>query len=64
MYKLNKIYYKESESVIRLLDGAVIPFDHNNSDYQAYLKWCDGYELQGREWVKTSEGNTPLPADE
>ena len=38
-------------SIIRLNDGAVIPFDPANTDYQAYLKWV-------------SEGNTPLPADE
>jgi len=28
-----------------------IPFDPDNTDYQAYLKWLE-------------EGNTPLPADE
>jgi hypothetical protein len=52
------------QTVIRLSDGATIPFDPTNTDYQAYLKWLDGYELQGMEWVKTSDGNTPLPADE
>lgn len=45
-------------------DGACIPFDPANTDYQEFLKWVNGYELQNGVWVKTSEGNTPLPADE
>ena len=39
------------ENIIqRDLDGAFIPFDPDNTDYQTYLKWLD-------------EGNTPLPAE-
>ena len=52
MYKLNKSSLDgETTSVIRLSDGACIPFDQANTDYQAYLKWCE-------------EGNVALPADE
>ena len=57
MYKLayKQLNYKTTQeeyiSVFRLSDGAIIPFDPANTDYQAYLKWLD-------------EGNTPLPADE
>jgi len=43
------------EGVIRRLptpnsDGATIPFDPRNKDYQEYLSWL-------------AEGNEPLPAD-
>jgi hypothetical protein len=54
--------------ILRVSDMACIPFDEANTDYQAYLKWLDGYEFQitgpmQMDWVKTAESNTPLPAD-
>jgi len=30
---------KPANCVIRTTDGACIPFDEANTDYQAYLKW-------------------------
>ena len=71
MYKLVKTdqNFDTSNTIIRLSDNAFIPFDPMNADYQTYLKWLDGYELQitgpmKMEWVKVAESNTPLPADE
>lgn len=40
-----------SSTVIRISDGASIPFNPDNTDYQAYLKFLE-------------DGGTPLPADE
>jgi hypothetical protein len=37
--------------ILRVEDKAYIPFDTDNTDYQAYLEWLE-------------EGNTPEPADE
>jgi hypothetical protein len=51
MYKLFKSPIEGVNIVQRLSDGAFIPFNPENTDYQAYLKWV-------------AEGNTPLPADE
>jgi hypothetical protein len=54
MYQQVKNVFNEiapSEIVKRLSDNAFIPFDPDNTDYQAYLEWV-------------AEGNTPLPADE
>ena len=70
MYKLLKTTEGERGTIFRISDAAAIPFDPANSDYQTYLKWLDGYEHQFNtethtmDWVKTSDGNTPLPADE
>jgi hypothetical protein len=50
MYKQHKDKTGNFVSITRF-DGLSIPFDPDNTDYQAYLKWVD-------------EGNTPLPADE
>ena len=50
MYKLNKDTLSSQEFVIRTTDGACIPFDPDNTDYQAYLAWV-------------AQGNTPLPAE-
>ena len=50
MYKLRNLSLS-GQDVLRTADGASIPFDPDNTDYQAYLAWL-------------AEGNTPLPADE
>jgi hypothetical protein len=52
MYKLhNPMGLPVTKVVQRLSDGAFIPFDQANTDYQDYLKWVEA-------------GNTPEPADE
>ena len=53
MYKLTKplLPTLPVSCVIRTTDGAAIPFDPANTDYQEYLKWVEA-------------GNTPEPADE
>ena len=49
MYKIVTLYGKPAV-IIRLEDGAGIPFDPDNADYQQYLAWL-------------AQGNTPLPAE-
>lgn len=54
MYKqvFDPKYGVVAEGIIqRTSDNTFIPFDPDNTDYQAYLEWL-------------SEGNQPLPADE
>lgn len=54
MYKVKAFTSDLGEShnsIIRIADGASIPSDPDNTDYQEYLKWL-------------AEGNEPLPADE
>ena len=45
MYKLTY-----GTTILRTTDGANIPPNPDNTDYQAYLAWV-------------AEGNTPLPAE-
>jgi hypothetical protein len=55
MYKLQSNFDAQGNSIPTntvIKDGRLwIPFDPDNTDYQAYLKWLE-------------EGNTPEPADE
>ena len=52
MYKFVIPLFGQTQTthVLRLSDGAFIPFDPANTDYQAYLKWL-------------AEGNEPLQPD-
>ena len=53
MYKQTKPFPPTTEvaSIIRLSDGACIPFDPDNMDFVEYNKWL-------------ALGNQPLPPDE
>jgi hypothetical protein len=50
MYKLYKNTDKTKDVGVIKDNTTFIPFDPDNTDYQAYLKWV-------------AEGNTPLPAE-
>ena len=52
MYKQVKSFDDTVSTTLfqRIADGAFIPADPANTDYQDYLKWV-------------AEGNTPLPAE-
>jgi hypothetical protein len=50
MYKLFTNNQDNVTVVMRVADKMFIPFDPQNSDYIAYLKWIE-------------EGNVPTPAD-
>jgi hypothetical protein len=52
MYQLQPDFMGQpAQCIKRLSDNAFIPFDNQNTDYQAYLAWL-------------AEGNVPEPADE
>ena len=50
MYKLQNGIHNEVISVLNTENEMSIPFDPDNTDYQAYLKWV-------------AQGNTPQAAD-
>jgi hypothetical protein len=50
MYKLINNRFGDLSIIHCLSDGAFIPLDESNTDYQKYLAWV-------------AEGNTPEPAD-
>jgi len=51
MYQILLTFKGDFGGVRRLSDGASIPADPDNTDYQQYLKWLE-------------EGNVPTPAEE
>ena len=51
MYQLAPTIKDKQTAVIRASDGAWVPFDEANTDYQKYLEWV-------------AEGNQPLSAGE
>lgn len=51
MYKKRPTYMGQENTVLRTTDGACIPLDPDNTDYQAYLAWL-------------AEGGIPEEADD
>jgi len=61
MYKLGRaiIVGNEPKVVQRLSDGTWIPFDPDNTDYQAFLKYqADGGKVYGAD-EEVPNGQTP-----
>ena len=50
MYKLTQPIDETMRTIIRISDGACIPLDEANKDYQEYLEWV-------------AEGNEPEEAE-
>jgi hypothetical protein len=48
---LDSMTGQPAQVIKRIADNAFIPFDPANTDYQAFLRWCE-------------EGNVPEPAEE
>ena len=48
MYKLSPTFMGNQTNIIRTSDGACIPFDPDNTDYQAFLKYqAEGGKVYG-----------------
>ena len=50
LYANHEITSEPIKAIKRIADGAGIPLDPANTDYQAYIAWL-------------ADGNVPLPAD-